>query len=139
MPTILNVPLAGALASQLGAVFQFRPERPRSLSLQANFTRVGGGTSMDAYVQSTLDGGLTWFDIAEFSFTTTSGLKIANLSSLTPVTTVYTPTDGALSANTVKDGLIGTKIRVKWTSVGTYSGASGLLIDANCDGMLVAA
>jgi hypothetical protein len=39
-----------------------------------------------------------------------------NLSTATPVTTQYTPTDGT------KDGLLGNMFRAKFTTTGTYAG-----------------
>jgi hypothetical protein len=72
---------------------------------------------------------LSWIDVAECGFTTASARKVYNLSSLTPVTTVYTPTDGTLTANTSKDGLLGNWFRVKYTTVGTYGGNTTLTVD----------
>ena len=82
-----------------------------------------GGTDCTVYVQTTLDG-TNWFDIACFAFTTSSASRLVNLSGLTPVSSLYTPTDGALSDNTVKDGLLGHRFRVKVTSTGTYANTS---------------
>jgi hypothetical protein len=109
---------------------QFLDETPHGLLIQANFIYgSSGGTTVDAYVQTTIDGGATWIDIAEFNFTTASARKVANLSSLTPVTTIATPVDGTLASNTCVDGIIGSKLRVKYKSAGTYVGATSLQID----------
>lgn len=89
-------------------------------SIQAKFAYGSGGTSAKAYVQTTLDNGLTWVDIASFAFTTSSATKIVNLSGLTPKTTAVTPSDGALSDDTCVDGVLGDAFRVKITSVGVY-------------------
>lgn len=97
---------------------------PQSLAIQASLTYGSGGTTIDAYVQTSLDGGTTWIDIAEFSFTTASAVKVFNLSRLTPVTAIYTPTDGILAANTAKDGVLGDRFRVKYKSTGTYAGTT---------------
>jgi hypothetical protein len=102
---------------------------PESATVQCNFTYGSGGTSADVWIQTSLDGGLTWTDIAECGFTTSTARKLYNLSGMTPVTTVYTPTDGTLTANTAKDGIIGTWYRAKWTTVGTYAGGTTLTID----------
>lgn len=91
-----------------------------SVTLQGKFVYGSGGTSADAWVQTSLDG-VTWVDVANFHFTTASAIFVFNLSSLTPVTTQYTPTDGTLAANTSKDGVIGPWWRVKYTTVGTYA------------------
>lgn len=89
-------------------------------SIQAKFAYGSGGTSVKAYVQTTLDNGLTWVDIAAFAFMTSSATKVVNLSGLTPKTTAVTPSDGALVDDTCVDGVLGDALRVKITSVGTY-------------------
>ena len=87
-------------------------QRPVSLVIQANFTYTSGGTSVDAYVQTSLDNGVTWMDIAQFSFATTSARKAYNLNNK-EVTTQATPGDGALTANTCVNGFLGSLYRVK--------------------------
>ena len=96
----------------------------KSATIQCNFVYGSGGTSADLWVQTSVDGGTTWTDIAECGFTTSSVRKLYNLSGLTPVTTVYPATDGTLAANTAKDGILGTWYRAKWTTVGTYAGTT---------------
>jgi hypothetical protein len=71
-----------------------------------------------------VDGGTTWIDIANCHFTTSSARVLFNLSPLTPVTTIYTATDGTMSANTAKDGVLGNWLRMKYTTVGTYAGGT---------------
>jgi hypothetical protein len=83
-------------------------------------------------VQTTLDNGQTWIDIASFAFTTASATKVINLSGLTPQTTQITPTDGAMPDNTCQDGMLGSALRVKITSTGTYAGNTFLAIRASC-------
>jgi len=99
-----------------------------TVTLEAIFTYGSGGTSTDAWVQTSLDQGATWIDICNVHYTTSSAKTVYNLSSLTPVTTAYTPTDGTLSANTSKDGILGDRLRVKYTTVGTYAGGTTLQI-----------
>lgn len=98
------------------------------LELYASFVYGSGGTSVDAYVQTTLDG-TNWFDIAEFHFTTASAKKALSVSSSGDLTTNPTLTDGALAADTVLSGLIGEQLRIKQVVVGTYV-ASTLSITA---------
>jgi len=105
------------------------PDAPRSIAVQANLTYGSGGTSIDAYLQTSLDAGATWIDIAQFHFTTASARFVYNLSSATPVTAEYTPGDGTLAANTAKDGVLGNMLRVKLASVGTYAGGTTLSLD----------
>jgi hypothetical protein len=136
---LLNVSVAGAVTAQVGSTFQLRgPGQvvlPTNVTLQGNFTYGSGGTTADAYVQTSLDGGGTWTDVAEFHFTTSSARFVYNLNSSTPVTTEYTPTDGSLSANTSKDGVVGPQWRVKYTTTGTYAGGTTLRIDAFANGL----
>jgi len=95
-----------------------------ALSLVARFVYGSGGTSLAAVVQTTVDDGTIWHDIARFDFTTASAIKYANLSGLS-----YKAV-GALSAlgsEGQNDGLLGPKFRAVITSVGVYAG--GTLLD----------
>lgn len=97
-----------------------------AMNLVCRFTYGGsGGTSVGAVVQTSFDGGTTWFDVARFDFLTASAVKYANLSGLTykAAATAYS----ALSAEGQNDGLLGPRVRAVVTSVGTYS--SGTLLD----------
>lgn len=109
------------------------PDAARNVVVQGNFTYGSGGTSADAYLQTSVDGGSTWIDIANFHFTTSSARFVYNLNGQTPVTTQYTPTDGSLSANTAKDGILGPQLRVKYVTVGTYAGGTILAVDIDTD------
>lgn len=122
--TLLNQAITTAIAlGQAGGQLQLN-DAARSLCAQANFTYGSGGTTVDAYLQTSLDGGATWIDIAEFHFTTASARYVFNLSGLTPVTTEYTPTNGSLSANTAQDGILGPLFQVQLVTVGTYAGTT---------------
>lgn len=101
------------------------------LALYANFTYAAGGTSADVYVQTSIDGGTTWFDIANFHFLTTTAKKMSTvvIDPATPLTPGSVPASGSLAANTVINGIIGDRIRALVTTVGVYSGATTLAID----------
>jgi hypothetical protein len=61
---------------------------------------------------------------------------IYNLTSETPVTSLYSPTDGTLDANTSVSGLIGPWWRIQYKSAGTaYAGGTSLTIDAIASGV----
>lgn len=90
-------------------------------TILARFSWGSGGTSAKAYVQVTPDNGVTWIDIACFAFGTSSSTRVINLSGLTPKTTPLTPSDGALADDTFVDGVLGSAMRVKLATVGTYS------------------
>jgi hypothetical protein len=130
--TLANVAITAAQAiAALPASLLQLVDAPSSIAVQANFTYGSGGTSVDAYLQTSLDGGSTWIDIAQFHFTTASARFAYNLNSQTPVTTEYTPTDGTLTANTAKDGFVGPLYQVKLASTGTYAGNTSLRIDVS--------
>lgn len=92
-----------------------------SLTLQGRLAYGSGGTSIDVYVQTSLDEGTTWRDIAQWSWTTSAANAAYNLSGLTDKTTAVAATDGTLTANTSVAGLLGERFRVKLVSVGTYA------------------
>lgn len=93
----------------------------QSATLKCQFNWGSGGTTAKFWVQVSLDGGATFQDVACFAFTTSSGIKEFTISGLTPVTTAYTPTDGTMSDDTCKDGIVGPIWRVKTTTTGTYA------------------
>ncbi len=98
------------------------------LLIQAKFLYGAGGTSVKVYVQTTVDGGTTWIDIASFAFTTAAATRISKVMATTALTAVTTPTDATLTDNTVLDGVIGDAIRVKYVVGGTYTGATSLQV-----------
>ena len=135
---ILNLPITTAVTALVTPSFQLRAGSqgsPDSLTLQGTFTYGSGGTTADAWVQTSLDGGVTWVDIANFHFTTANARLVYNLSPNTPVTTQYTATDGTLGVNTSKDGIQGNMFRVKYTTTGTYATSTVMRIDAIIDGL----
>ena len=103
-------------------------DRARGVLLQADFVYGSGGTTLKCWVQSSADGGANWHDVACFAFTTASKRRLANLSARTAVTTLATPTDGTMADDTAIDGLIGDRLRIKYTSTGTYAGSSTITL-----------
>jgi hypothetical protein len=85
-----------------------------------------GGTTVRAYLQTTPDDGTTVVDIACVLFGTASEQALLNFSALTPKTTQVTPGDAALADDTAIDGILGTKVRLKVVSTGTYAGSTVL-------------
>jgi len=118
--TLLAVAITTAVTAQVSAAQQLFDGPPRAMAIQCNFTYGSGGTTADAWVQTSFDN-TTWVDVANCHFTTSSLRELFNLSSLTPVTSAYTATDGTLTSNTVKDGIFGGWWRVKYTTTGTYA------------------
>lgn len=130
MPNLLTATITTAVTAQVGPSVQLPGGAPAGLVVQANFFRGSGGTTVDGWVQCTLDGGTTWTDLANFHFTTSSLRALYFLSNLvTPSAVPVTATDGTLAANTAIAGMIGPQLRVKYTTTGTYGGGSTLAID----------
>jgi hypothetical protein len=138
MPALLNnVVITTAVAAALGPTLQIRSPigLPTSVGIQGSLSYGSGGTTINVWVQTSFDGGGTWCDVANFSFTTLSARSFFNVSSLTPKTTAVTPTDGALAANTCNDGMVGSQWRCKYTTTGTYAGNTQLSVDIEATGM----
>ena len=95
------------------------------LTVQVVFAgTVTGGTSLQAWIQTSFDGGVTWVDVMCFAFANTAGRKISSVRRAVAVGANYAATDGTLADNTIKDGLIGDRVRAKITSVDTYAAAT---------------
>jgi hypothetical protein len=88
--------------------------------LLASLDWTSGGTAVKAYVQTSLDNGTTWIDIACFAFATADATKMSKVLAVASLTAVTVPTDGTLADNTVLDGVIGDQLRVKYVVTGTY-------------------
>jgi len=134
-PTVITTAAAGVTASP--TVVSPKLAGMKYLVVSPQFTYGSGGTTVDVYIQTSIDGGLTWIDIMEFAFTTTTLKKVNSVSvyqtSASPYAPV-TPSDGALTASTAVPGILGDRIRVKYTSVGTYAGSTTLAIYAIAKG-----
>lgn len=121
--------IAGAVTGQLSGEVKGFPGA-KVIAAQATFNYGSGGTTVKAWLQTSLDGGTTWHDIANFAFTTSAGKFLHNV--VAEPATPYTPaapTDATLADNTVKNGPIGDRFRVKYTTTGTYAGATNLRVD----------
>jgi len=94
--------------------------------LQCNFTYGSGGTSVKIVVETTLDQGVTWIEVARFAFTTASAEKLFNLSALTAKIAAYAPI--ALSDDTAIDGILGDRWRARKIVVGTYAGNTSVSV-----------
>jgi hypothetical protein len=99
------------------------------MAVQGSITYGSGGTNAKMWLQTSIDEGTSWIDIAEFTFTTSTAKRVYSLDGVA-VTTIYTPTDAAITANTSKSGIFGDRFRVKYTTTGTYSGSTSIRLDA---------
>jgi hypothetical protein len=138
MAALLTTQLTAPVTAAVSGVLELRQDLrlPLSVIVQGKFIYGSGGLTASAWVQTSVDGGGTWTDVANFSFTTSSSRSLYNLSALTPGTTAYAPTDGTMAANTSKDGIIGSQWRVKYTTTGTYV-ATTLEVDIGTVGLTI--
>ncbi len=97
-------------------------------NLQVRMAYGSGGTLVNVYCQVSLDQASTWVDVANVLLGTASEVAIINLSGLTPKTSQYNPTDGALADDTAVDGILGDRFRAKIISQGTYAGQTQVSI-----------
>ena len=92
----------------------------RSMSAQLSLSGASGGTTIDAYLQTSLDGGATAIDIANEHWTTSPAVKVLNFFTDVEVD-AFAPTDGSMSSNTNQQGILGNMVRLKLVTVGTYT------------------
>ena len=123
--TVVTTAVAGQVSSE-----RLLPMGTRALAVQVNFTYGSGGTSAKLYVQTSLDKGITWIDIACFALTTASARRASVVHLTTALAANVTPADGALADNTILNGLLGDRVRTKLTTVGTYAGNTRIQVDA---------
>lgn len=100
-----------------------------ALAVQFRFAWGSGGTNVQAWLQTSLDQGATAIDIACVLFGAAGEVEALNFSALTPKGQV-TPSDGALANDTLIDGILGDRFRVRITSTGTYAGSTVLTVGA---------
>lgn len=98
------------------------------LTLSARLAYGSGGTTVIGVVQTSLNQGTSWIDIARFDFATTGLEKIYNLIDESSVTSPYTVV--ALVSEGVVNGILGDRLRVVVTSSGTYAGSTILAVRA---------
>lgn len=133
-----STPILAAIVTPLvGPVLNIEPGPLRDLALLGKLIVPAGasGVTLDAYIQTSFNSGLDWMDIRNFHWTTTSAQKLVNHSSGLSVTTAATPGDGALASDTSVDGFIGSMLRVKYKSSGTYPAGTLLSLFAGGGGV----
>jgi hypothetical protein len=105
------------------------------LTVLSKFTYGSGGTTAKFWVQTSLDGGVTWFDIVNHAYTTATASKVSSVTSyIAPASQGFAPSDAALADNTIIQGVIGDRFRVKYTTTGTYGGGTTIAIYAIAKG-----
>jgi hypothetical protein len=118
----------GAAATQVGDVVDDL-SGALAVTLSARLAYGSGGTSCYAVVETSLDQGVTWVQIARFDFTTSGLQKVMTVSGLTP--RIAAATAGGLAADTALDGTLGDRLRATVVSTGTYAGSTVVSVRAN--------
>lgn len=92
------------------------------ISMQVFFdVTTAGGTSINAYLQTTVDDGLIWQDVCDLQILAADVTKMGASSIYTAVVVRTAASDGALAADTCASALFGTKWRMKLVIVGAYN------------------
>ena len=97
----------------------------RDLLVEAIFLYGAAGTTLKVWVQTRVKGG-TWRDIMNFAFTTSAATKWSKVSMAIALAAARATSDAALADDTILDGFLGDEVRVKYTSTGTYTGATSI-------------
>jgi hypothetical protein len=98
-----------------------------AVTLFCEFIYGSGGTTCVVTVQTSINQGDDWIDIARFDFTTANRSVVCNLSGLlSKVVTAFV----ALSVEGVADGILGDRLRARVTSTGTYAGNTSVSVRA---------
>lgn len=112
-----------------GDAYVFGPRVVEGLSVESIFAWGSGGAAEKVFVQTSLDGGTTWIDIVSHAFATAIASKVSAITTgIAPAAQAFTPGDGALTDNTIIQGVLGDRIRVKAVSTGTYAGGTTLTV-----------
>ncbi len=99
------------------------------LAVLSKLVVVGGGGTVDVYIQTSLDGGASWIDIMNHHFTTSTLSKVSAVNSTVALAGGVTPGSLALASNTILNGLLGTMLKATVVSAGTvYTGATTLSV-----------
>ena len=115
-------------ATVVTAPFLFAPRSVQSIGFQSDFDYGSSGTAVKVYLQTSLDAGSKWTDIACHVFATADLRKVTAVSRFAARAEAVA-TDGTLADDTQLDGLIGDRLRIKYVSTGTYAGTSTLNVD----------
>lgn len=97
-------------------------------TIDARLAYGSGGISVIAKIQTSINQGTTWIDIARFDFATAGLEKIITVTKAS-IVSAYTVID--LAAEGGISGVLGDRLRCVVTSTGTYTGSTTLAVRAS--------
>jgi hypothetical protein len=97
--------------------------KPHGLSIVYRFSHGSGGTELKVYVQTSIDGGDNYFDVACAKFSTATENLLQNITA-SAISTPVSVSDAGLSDDSTQDGLLGDRFRVKHVTTGSYTGSN---------------
>lgn len=98
-----------------------------SVTLFVEFDWGSGGTSCAVIVETSLNAGDDWIEIAQFDFTTSDSKKTANIAATAAASVAAV---AALGSEGKRDGVLGDRLRARVTSVGVYGGSTTVSVRA---------
>ena len=104
------------------------PMAVKNIAMQSTFDWGSAGTNLKVWLQTSFDAGVTWTDIMCHAFTTSDARKVSSVSRYAAGAEAVA-TDGALGDDTELSGRIGDRIRLKYTSTGTYATSTTIRVD----------
>jgi hypothetical protein len=123
-------------ATVTGDAYVLGPRDADGLIVESIFDYGSGGTTAKVFVQTSLDGGTTWIDIISHAFLLADLSKVSAVSTtIAPSSQAFAPSDGALADNTVVNGVLSDRIRVKLVTTGTYAGGTTIAVWASLRGV----
>ena len=124
--TLLSAAITAALGGKISTpILGLR--RMKYVALESQFDFGSSGTTTNFWVQTSLDGGTKWIDIANFTYSAASGRKGTSLDTTTRASAI-TPDSGVLANNALLNGVLGDRLRVAYDSVGDHGGASIVIV-----------
>lgn len=122
-PTVITTAVTGVTST--GTVVEPVLTNMKYFVVLTKFVYGSGGTTAKFWLQTSYDGGTTWNDIVSHAFTTASLTRVSAVNTyIAPVAQGGAQTDGTLADNTIIQGLLGDRIRLKYTTTGTYAGST---------------
>lgn len=126
-------PILGAQSVATRGKIHRLPDDCKGLTAECVFVYGAAGTNTTVYIQTALDavGSTTvgnqpqvWFDIMAFRFTTAAGRKILKVREETAIVADHVETADALTVDTAVSGIIGSHVRARVVTTGTYTGTT---------------